>query len=77
MPEPTPADFEAHLRAAPDDVAKWGAYADFLTDRGDPPREGTPLRPLPGVDGPRSVVVVTGSPHEPGDFAFLSDADIE
>lgn len=36
MPDPSPADFEAHLRAAPDDVAGWSAYADFLTDRGDP-----------------------------------------
>lgn len=28
--------FVAHLRANPDDVAAWSAYADFLTEKGDP-----------------------------------------
>lgn len=28
--------FEAHLRDDPDDQATWNAYADYLTDQGDP-----------------------------------------
>jgi uncharacterized protein (TIGR02996 family) len=28
--------FEAHLREEPDDLATWSAYADYLTEQGDP-----------------------------------------
>jgi uncharacterized protein (TIGR02996 family) len=36
MSDPMIEGFEAHLREQPDDLATWSAYADYLTDQGDP-----------------------------------------
>jgi uncharacterized protein (TIGR02996 family) len=39
MSDPMIEGFEAGLRDRPDDLAGWSAYADYLSERGDPRRE--------------------------------------